>query len=303
MMIRIGQIESWKRYIGGVACLFFAASFLISYGCANGQSDGAAQSMNQPVKPFRIIGNIYYVGASDVTSFLITTPEGHILLDSGYAETVPQIRQNVAALGFKLEDIRILINSHGHLDHAGGLAELKRLTKAKLFASKAEKALLENGGKGDFNFGDRLAYEPVKVDNALRDGEQVKLGGTVLTANITSGHTKGCTTWTMKVSDDGRVYDVVFIGSATSPGYRLVDNEKYPNIVADYEETFRKMKKLSCDVFLASHGNFFNLKKKMEQLARNPNKNPFIDPEGYKDFLNQSEEEFRAKLKDQQKKK
>jgi len=302
-MIHSKQSKVWKPILSfWFVYLFFITPCSILCHSANGQNDDAYRSMNQPVTPFRIIGNIYYVGASDVTSFLITTTEGHILLDSGYSETVPQISRNVATLGFKLEDIRILINSHAHLDHAGGLAELKQLTKARLFASRKDKALLESGGKGDFNFGDSLDYAPVKVDSTLGDGEQVKLGGTILTANITPGHTKGCTTWTMKVSDNGSVYDVVFVGSATSPGYKLVGNEKYPNIVADYEETFRKMKKLSCDVFLASHGNFFNLKKKMEQFAKNPNRNPFIDSEGYKDFLRQTEEGFRAKLKDQQKK-
>jgi len=304
MMVQSKYSQIWrKRFVFCLACLFFIAPFFIQCQKASGQADETSRSWNQPVKPFRIIGNIYYVGASDITSFLITTPEGHILLDSGFAETVPQIKQNIAALGFRLEDVKILINSHAHYDHAAGLAELKELTKAKLLASEADAALLADGGKGDPNFGDRFFYAPVKADRILRDGEQVKLGGAILTAHLTPGHTKGCTTWTMKVSDNGKNYNVVFVGSISAPGYKLVDNVKYPNIVADYKQTFRRMKKLPSDVFLGSHGRFFELQKKIELLAQNPNQNPFIDPNGYKDYLKRSEKEFQAQLKEQQKQK
>lgn len=288
-----------KSFVFCLACLFFTSPFLIQSQSASGQADETSRSWNQPVKPFRIIGNVYYVGASDVTSFLITTPEGHILLDSGFAETVLQIKQNIATLGFRLEDVKILINSHAHLDHAGGLAELKKLTEAKLLASEADAALLADGGKGDFGFGDRLAYAPVKADRILRDGENVNFGGAVLMAHLTPGHTKGCTTWTMKVFDDGKNYNVVFIGSTSAPGYKLIDNEKYPHIVSDYQRTFRRLKKLPADVFLGSHGRFFGLKEKAALLAQNPNRNPFIDPHGYKDFLKQTEKQFRTQLKEQ----
>lgn len=283
--------------------LLFIGSFFIQWRNVKGQADETFRSWNQPVKPFRIIGNIYYVGASEVTSFLITTPDGHILLDSGFPETVPQIEQNIIALGIRLEDVKFLINSHAHYDHAGGLAELKELTKAKLLASESDAALLANGGKGDFSFGDRLSYKPVKADRILRDGENVKLGGTVLTAHLTPGHTKGCTTWTMNVSDNGKNYNVVFVGSTSVPGYKLIDNAEYPNIVADYKQTFRRMKKLPADVFLASHGNFFGLQEKIKLLAQNSNQNPFVDPKGYKDFLKRTEKEFRAQLKKQRKQK
>src|SRR5919106_6209704 len=166
---------------------------------SHAQTDDASRAMNQPVKPYRVIGNIYYVGASDVSAFLITTPDGHILLDSGFLETVPQIKQNMAQLGFRLEDIKILLNSHAHYDHAGGLAELKRLTGAKLMTSEGDIPLLASGGKGDPNFGDRFSFEPVKPDRTLRDGDKVELGGVTMVARMTPGHTKGCTSWTMKV--------------------------------------------------------------------------------------------------------
>src|SRR5215467_11614890 len=167
---------------------FFITLFCISFGLLcpaiiNAQADEESRSRNQPVKPFRLIGNIYYVGASDVTSFLIVTPQGHILLDSGFVETVPQIKQNIVQLGFRLEEVKILINSHAHYDHAGGFAELKRLTRAKLMTTEADAALLAAGGKGDFGFGDKFGYEPVKADRILRDGDEVELGGVKLMAH------------------------------------------------------------------------------------------------------------------------
>jgi len=214
-----------------------------------GQQDEVSRSWNQPVTPYRIIGNVYYVGASEVTSFLIVTPKGHILLDSGFSETVAQIKQNVAALGFRLEDVKILINSHAHYDHAGGLAQLKELTGAKLMASEADAALLANGGNRDFHFGDRFSYAPVKADRILRDGDTIELGGVKMTAHLTPGHTKGCTTWTMRVTEGLKLYDIVFVGSTSVPGYKLVDNPTYPAIAADYARTFRILKQLPCDVF------------------------------------------------------
>jgi metallo-beta-lactamase class B len=249
---------------------------------ASAQADETSRSWNQPVKPYRVIGNIYYVGAAEVTSFLIVTPEGHILLDSGFAETVPQIKQNIARLGFRLQDVKILLNSHAHFDHAGGLAALKELTGAKLMASAADVALLANGGKGDFHFGDRFSYTPVTADRILHDGDRVELGGVTMTAHLTPGHTKGCTTWTMKVREGRRQYDVVFVGSTTIPGYKLVGNSLYPTIASDYARTFRVLKRLPCDVFLASHGSFYSMPEKAELLARGKQPNPFIDRPGYK---------------------
>lgn len=247
---------------------------------------------NQPVKPFRIIGNIYYVGASEVSSFLITTPSGHILLDSGFAETVPLIVERIKQLGFKLEDVKILINSHGHYDHGGGLALLKRLTGARLMLSEGDAALVGNGGKGDFQWGDTLTYEPAKADRILQDKDRVELGGVTMTARLTPGHTKGCTTWLMKVTEDGRTYEVVFVGSTTAPDYTLVNNPKYPNIVADYEYTFRLLRSFPCDVFLGPHGSFFHLKEKAKRLARGAKPNPFVESKSYRDFLDRTEKDF-----------
>lgn len=260
------------------------------------QQNESDRKSNAPVEPFRIIGNVYYVGASDVTSFLITTPDGHFLLDSGFAETVPQIRDNVKRLGFKLEDVKFLLNSQSHYDHAGGLAELKKLTRAQMVASEGDRPGLENGGKNDFQFGDTLAYAPVNVDRVVKDGEEISLGGVKMKAVITPGHTRGCTTWALEVPHNGNNYKAVFVCSASIPGYKLVGNEKYPNIVGDYETTFAKMKHLNADVFLGSHGSFFDLAGKSEKLRAGANPNPFIDSAGYKQYVAEAEKTFRDKL-------
>lgn len=279
-----------------VRSLFFLILLLLLCPVAtNAQADQTSRSWNQPVKPYRVIDNIYYVGAAEVTSFLIVTPEGHILLDSGFAETVPQIKQNIAQLGFRLQDVKILLNSHAHFDHAGGLAELKELTGAKIMASEADAALLANGGKGDFHFGDRLSYPPVTTDRILHDGDRVELGGVAMTAHLTPGHTKGCTTWTMKVKEGRRQYDVVFVGSASIPGYKL-RNPLYPTIADDYRKTFRVLKHLRCDVFLASHGSFYSMQEKAELLARGKHPNPFIDGRGYRRFIKETEKAFLQQL-------
>lgn len=254
------------------------------------------RAWNNPVQPVRIIGNLYYVGASEVSSFLITTPQGHILLDSGFDETVPLIQANIKQLGFKFEDIKILINSHAHADHAGGLATLKQLTGAKLLASRADAELLSNGGKGDFHFGDRLAYKPVKVDRTLTDKETIELGGVTMTARLTPGHTKGATTWTFKVKEGDKLYDVVVISSASVPGYRLTGNTKYPDIITDYAHTFALLKSLPCDVFLAPHGSFFALLEKLERLKKDRKTNPFINPKSLREYVETAEKTYLEQL-------
>lgn len=260
---------------------------------AAAQNDEASRAMNQPFEPFRIAGNLYYVGASDVTSFLLTTPEGHILLDGGFEQTVPIIQANVKKLGFRLEDVKILLNSHAHLDHAGGLAGLKKLSGARLLASAEDAVLLAAGGKGDFRYGDELRYPPVQPDRIVKDGETVTLGGTTLTAHLTPGHTKGCTTWTTKVEDGGKPLDVVFVCSLSiNPGVSLTDSPKYPRIAEDYRRTFQVLESLPVDLYLHSHGQFFRLTEKAERARKGETPNPFIDPAGYRSYLRQVREKF-----------
>jgi len=264
--------------------------------------DADSAAMNQPVAPFKLIGDIYYVGASDITSYLIATPQGLIVLDGGFAETEPQIERNVAVLGFKLSDVKVLLNGQAHVDHAGGLAELKRKTGATLAASAADAALMARGGQGDPQFGDKYHYEPVRADRLLKDGDTVELGGVVMTAHLTPGHTKGCTTWTMRATDGGRPYDVVFLCGVTTPGYQLVGNSRYPDIVADFTRSFATLRALPCDVFLGAHGAYFGFMGKLARLQRHEPGNPFVDPQGYKDYLTEAEKAFRQKVVDEQKK-
>lgn len=274
---------------------FVAALFLPTLALA--QADETSRSWNQPIEPFRIAGNLYYVGASDITSYLITTPEGHILIDGGFVETAPLIREGVKKLGFKLEDVKILLSSHAHYDHAGGLAALKETTGARFFASQADAPAHARGGKGDPVLGDSMPYPPVQADRLLQDGDTVTLGGATLTAHVTAGHTRGCTTWTMKVDDGGRKLDAVFICSTSVlPQTRLGKNPSYPGIADDYARTFRVLRELPCDLFLASHGSFYNLEDKSERLRKSEGPNPFIDPEGYRQYVDRSEKAFRDRL-------
>jgi len=268
--------------------------------CLFGQSNPQWRSWNQPVQPFRIIGNIYYVGASDVTSFLITSPQGHILLDGGFVETAPMIRDNIRKLGFKPEDVKYLINSHAHFDHAAGLAQLKKWTGAKFVASREDGALIARGGRGDFAWGEKMTFPAVRPDRIIQDGETLSVGEVTMTAHLTPGHTKGCTTWTTEAAENGHRYHVVFFCSTSAPGYKLVNNANYPTIVEDYRQTFAKLRLLPCDVFLAPHGWFFHLTEKRAAMMANPKRNPFIVPGEFQMFLDQSQREFEAELQKQQ---
>ena len=285
-------MKRWPCFLLLVVTLVFP----FAAGALRAQSTEVWRSWNQPVEPFRIIGNVYYVGASDIASYLITTPAGHILLEGGFTETAPLIRANVRKLGFKLTDIKILLSSHAHLDHAGGLAELKQATGARLIAGSADAPLLASGGHGDFYWGDRLLFPAVKADETVADGSTVELGGVVLTARLTPGHTRGNLTWTMRTEADGRGYDVVFVGSVSAPGYQLVGNRAYPEIAADFAQSLTLLKALPCDVFLAPHGVFFGLTAKRRRQAEGAKPNPFIDPTGYHEALGKAEAALNAQL-------
>jgi len=258
---------------------------------AHGQANDLSRQMNQPVPPFHIVGNIYYVGASDITSYLIVTPAGDILLDGGFVETAPQIEANIKTLGFKLTDVKFLLNSHAHLDHAGGINELRKLSGAQFLAMDGDVAALTAG----------TAFPATAPDRVIHDGDTVKLGGVTITAHLTPGHTQGCTTWTMATIDNGKTYNVVFVGSATVlPQYKLIDRPgapaTYPGIEADYEKTFRVLKSLPCDVFLGAHGSFWSMSDKRQVMATNPQQNPFIDPWGYRAYIVKAEGVFQTEL-------
>jgi metallo-beta-lactamase class B len=251
---------------------------------------------NEPFPPYRIAGNIYYVGANDITSYLITTPAGHILVNEGYENTPPLIKASVEKLGFKMTDIKYLLNGQAHADHIAGQALLKEWTGAQVVASEADAVVIEGGGKGDFRWEGISSYPPVKVSRRVKDGDQLTLGGTTLVAHLTPGHTKGCTTWTLQTTDNGTKYDVVIVGGTTiNPGVTLVNNPKYPNIAEDYARTWRVMRALKCDIFLGAHGNYYGMIEKYAHLKRG-GPNPFIDPAGYSAFIDRSEKVYLAQL-------
>lgn len=252
----------------------------------------------QPFPPFRISDNLYYVGSKGLANYLITTPQGHILINSDLEANVPLIQASVENLGFKFTDIKILLISHAHWDHDAGSALIKQLTGARYMVMDADVPVVESGGKSDFYYGNTPAslYQATKVDRILHDGDEVKLGNAVLVAHLTPGHTKGCTTWTMKVSEGGKTYNVVIIGSPNvNDGYKLVGNNLYPKIAQDYERAFRVLKSLACDYFLGAHGSYFDMETKYAGLQKG-DPTPFIDPDGYKKYVAQREQAFRVEL-------
>gem|GEM_PF-162073 len=232
----------------------------------------------KPVSPFRLLGNAHYVGASEVSAFLLTTPAGHVLLDSGPVEMLPMLERNVQALGFRLADVKVILNSQAHFDHCGGFAELRRRTGARIVASEADAAQMERGGKGDFAYGDDYPYEPVAPDQRIRDGEQVQLGDVTLTATLTPGHTRGCTTWSTRIEEGGRTYDVVFICGLTVSPFKLTNNPVYPAVAEDARRSIARLRSLRADVMLGAHGFWFDLTGKAARLARSRAPNPFVDP-------------------------
>jgi metallo-beta-lactamase class B len=251
-----------------------------------------------PAEPFRLIGNIHYVGTEELAAFLITTPEGHILLDAPLEENVPAITSSIEALGFRLDDIRILINSHAHFDHAGGLAAMKELTGAELYLSPPDADLARRGGRNDFAFEDRVPYPPVEADHLLEDEVPITLGGVSLTPLFTPGHTKGATSWLIDVEEGGETLRVVIISSVSAPGYKLHDNQRYPEIVDDYHSSFDRLGNLDADVFLAPHAHFFRMKEMRARLDESPN--PFIDREALALHLEHWRKQFESELEKQQ---
>jgi metallo-beta-lactamase class B len=254
-----------------------------------------------PFPPFRIAGSLYYVGSKDLASYLIATPQGHILINSSLEASVPLIRASVEQLGFKFTDIRILLISHAHWDHDAGSAAIKKLTGAAYAVMEGDVSVVESGGTTDFQYGNdaSLRYTPVKVDRILHDGDTVRLASTTLVAHLTPGHTKGCTTWTMQVSEGGRAYNVVIVGSPNvNPGYKLVMNPAYPTIASDFERTFQLLRALPVDIFLGAHGGYFDLQSKYARL-RAGDVSAFVDPEGYRRYVADRETAFRRELERQ----
>jgi len=304
---RIRGVESAEelRAIDMMRRILVLLSFALTLGAGPATSSPQNEDWTKPFPPFRLIGNVYWVGTYDLSTYLITTPQGNILINTGLADTVPQIKSNVEQLGFKMADTKILTATHGHFDHVAGLAELKRMTGAKMVIAEQDAELLESGGKADFRFGDTPSarFEPVKVDQQLKDGETIALGGTVLTAHHHPGHTKGATSFTLNVQDAGKTYRVVIANMGSiNPGVTVSGMPKYPGIAQDYARTFRRQKDMAIDVWLASHASQFAMHDKYKPGdPYNPDR--FVDPKGFRAAVERLENIYLEQLNRERKSK
>ena len=275
---------------------------LLMFGCVAVTLPLLAQTdpdWTRPFPPFRIVGNIYWVGSYDLSTYLITTPEGNILINTGIGDTAKQIKASVEQLGFKITDTKILTATHGHYDHAAGMAELKRMTGARLVVEERDKELFESGGKTDFLFGDRpsFRFDPVTVDATFKDNDTIALGGTVLTAHLHPGHTKGSTSFTLNVQDGGKTYRVAIANMGSiNPGTVLSGaRPSYPGIGDDYARTFKAQKDMAIDIWLASHASQFKmLEKHKPGDPYNPER--FVDPQGFKASVEELEKKYQDQL-------
>ena len=264
-------------------------------------------SWTTPVAPFQVADNLYYVGSEDLASYLVVTPKGSILINANLESSPPQIRASVEQLGFRWSDIKILLNSQAHSDHMGGAAEIIRETRAQNMVMEGDASVVESGGKTDFIASSppsKTLFAPVKVDRILKDGDTVSLGATTLTAHKTAGHTRGCTTWTMRAHVPGDPADklsniVIVGGTGFWSEYHFVatpeHKESYPGIATDFEHTFATLRTLPADVFLGAHGGYFDM---LTKLSRYNTLGPriFIDPEGYRKYVTNAEQTFKAAL-------
>ena len=256
------------------------------------------EEWTRPFPPFQIVGNIYWVGSYDLSSYLITSPQGHILVNTGVGDTARQIKKSVEELGFKMADIKILTATHGHYDHVAGLAELKRMTGARVLIEERDKPLLETGGKADFRFGSTPSaqFEPVKVDDTFKDGEFITLGSTKLTAHLSAGHTKGATSFTLDVRDNGKTFRVIIANMGSiNPGVTVNGMPNYETIGDDYARTFIAQKDMKIDIWLASHASQFQMHEKHKPGdPYSPGR--FVDPQGFRASVQKLEKTYLDQL-------
>jgi metallo-beta-lactamase class B len=256
-----------------------------------------------PITPFKISGNLYYVGSRDLAAYLIVTTQGNILINSNLESSPPQIRQSVEQLGFQWKDTKILLTGQAHYDHVAGAAEILRETHAQYLVMDGDVDVTQTGGASDYD-SSLSHFPPAHVDRTLHDNEAVTLGGTTLIAHKTAGHTRGCTTWTLQTHDGGRTLNVVIVGGwALNPGLSLVASHgkaaAYPGITEDFERTFSRLKALPCDIFLGAHGVYFDMPSKLERRAREGS-SVWIDPDGYRKGVGEHEATYRKELARQQ---
>jgi metallo-beta-lactamase class B len=265
------------------AVVVLASSIMLLPVAARAQAN---PDWHRAIPGFKIAGNLYYVGTADLAAYLITTPQGNILINGNFKEDVPAIRKSIEGLGFKYADTKIILISHAHGDHDEGVGVIKSNTGARLMVMDADVAAVESTAPG---------RPGAKVDRILHDRDTVELGGSTLTARLTPGHTPGCTTWTMQVAEGGRMLNAVIVGSPNvNAGFVLVNNKNYPGIAADYVKTFALLKTMPADLFLGAHGAYFNLKDKLPKMGAAAN--PFIDAAGYRAYVAEREQAFEREL-------
>ena len=259
------------------------------------------RSRQAPFEPFRIAGNLYYVGTGDVTSFLLTGPQGHVLIDGGHPESAPMILRGISRLGFTITDVKVLLNSHAHFDHAGGLAELQGASGAALWISEGDAAAVASGGANDP--GPTFSpYPAPRVDHRFQDGAKIRLGPLELTAHVTPGHTRGCTSWAFPVQDGGRELLAVNVCSLSLlPGMSFVEPQRYPGIRADFERSFQALRALPAEIFLGAHAGFFDMHRKLRERSGGQDPvAPFLDRRGYLAYVDEAERKFRQTLAEQE---
>ncbi len=279
------------------------ALVLLALSCDAAAATPSKPSWTTPIAPFRIAAGLYYVGSKDLASYLVVTSQGNILINSGLESSPALIRNSIEQLGFKYRDTRILLISHAHWDHDAGSARVIQETGAKYMVMDADVPVVESGGALDFAYAD-TPYPKARVDRVLHDRDEVTLGNAVLVGHKTPGHTRGCTTWTMNVKQNGRKLKVVIVGSwNVNAGFRLVDTPQqrasYPGIADDYRKTFALLKKFPCDIFLGAHGEYFNMVEKLAK-AQQSGESVWVDPEGYQAAVAEHEKAFEAELRRQQ---
>ena len=267
-------------------------------------------SWTTPIAAFKIADNLYYVGSQDLASYLVITSKGNILINANLATSPAQIRTSVENLGFRWNEIKILLNSQAHSDHVGGAATVVRETHAENMVMDGDVDVIETGGKADFlaPSPNRALYPAAHVDRVLHDGDVVSLAEVTLTAHKTPGHTRGCTTWTIRSHLPGEptntLRNIVIVGGTGFwSEYRFVASPgrpvSYPGIVEDFEHTFAVLRVLPCDVFLGAHGEYFGLSAKLQSYSHEGSK-AFFDPEGYKNYVAEAERAFMMALENQQ---
>ena len=243
-----------------------------------------------PVEPFKIVDNIYFIGEYvQAASYLITGSDGHIIIDTAYDESVPIIANNIRKLGFDPEDINLIIGTHAHSDHVDGHYRMQELSGATILASAADKEVIESGGKTDFRDGD---WRPAKVDRVVEDGEVIRLGDIALTVNLTPGHTRGCMSFSMVAEEDDQEYNVLILGGVRIAARPVFGHPDYPDMAADFAQTFEKLQKIPVDIYLGGHGYWYGLGEKMQRMKQGEGYRAFIDPEGYRRAIDGWQQQF-----------